>query len=258
MRIGHSLVAAIIGTVAAGSAQAADTPSSVTLGATPSYYQGTYGTSTTTKIWYLPFWAKLKVNEFSFKLTVPLISVQSAGALVSGGMVIGGGAAKNVTTNSGLGDIWAEGSYRFRGTGNAPDISPYLKVKFGTASYSKGLGTGENDYEPGVGFQWAVGTSIFPFADIGYRIVGSPPGLSLSNIATYDGGMTFKVDQRNFLTGMYAGHESTQAGFASAADLIVAWNYYTRPGSGFQVYVDKGLSNGSPDFGVGVGVQTRF
>ena len=258
MRPGHALLAVIASSVAAGPALADNPPSSVTLGVTPSYYQGTYGTNTTTKIFYVPFWAKLKVDEFSFKLTVPLISVQSAGALVSGGTVIGSGGAKNVTTNSGLGDVWAEGSYRFRGTGNAPDISPYLKIKFGTASYSKGLGTGQNDYEPGVGFEWAVGTSIFPFADVGYRIVGSPPGISLRNIATYDGGMTYKLDRSNFLTGMFAGHEATQAAFASTADLIVAWNYYTRPGSGFQVYVDKGLSNGSPDYGVGVGVQTRF
>ncbi len=258
MHLRYSMMAAVAGFVTAGSAWADNPPTSLTVGITPSYYEGNYGTSTTTKIYYLPVWAKFKAGNISLKLTVPFLSVQSAGALVSGGTVIGNGGSNTVTTNSGLGDIWAEGSYRFRGAGGVPDISPYLKVKFGTASYSRGLGTGQNDYEPGIGFEWAVGTTLFPFADIGYRFVGSPPGLTLLDVPTYDAGVTYKLDDRNFLTGMFAGHDATQAGFSRTADLLVAWNYYTRPGSGFQVYIDKGISNGSPDYGAGVGVQTRF
>jgi len=258
MHIKHRVVVAIAGAVITASAQADRPSTSLTLGVTPSYYEGDYGTTTTTKIFYLPVWAKLQAGDLSLKLTVPYLSVQSAGALVSGGTVIGNGGNKTVTSNSGLGDVWAEGRYRFRGAGGMPDISPYMKIKFGTASYSNGLGTGQNDFEPGVGFEWAVGNVMFPFADVGYRVVGSPPGLALRDVATYDGGMTYKLDDRNFLTGMFAGHEATQPGFAGTADLLVAWNYYTRPGSGFQVYVDKGLSNGSPNYGVGGGVQTRF
>ena len=258
MRSYTGVVTAVIAISAISSAWADERPSTVTLGVTPAYYEGDYGTATTTKIYYLPVWAKYRNGNLSLKVTVPYIAVESAGALVSGGTVIAGGTGSTVTRNSGLGDVWTEAKYRFRGTGAAPDISPYFKIKLGTASRTNGLGTGENDYEPGVALDWAVGRTLFPFLQFGYRVVGSPPGYNLRDIATYEGGLTYQVVEKNFLTAIFSGHQATQAGFANTADLLVAWNYYVRPGSGFQVYVDKGLSNGSPNYGVGVGVQTRF
>lgn len=231
--------------------------STVTVGATPAYFTGNYGTSTTTNIFYLPLLLKYQENAVTLKLTVPYISIQSHGAVVSGGTVVGNNGATTTTTNSGLGDIWLEGRYRFRNGGTTPDITPYAKIKLGTASRSQGLGTGKNDYEGGVGLEWALGNA-FPFADFGYRILGQPAGVTLNNIPTYDLGLTYKLDQKNYLTGMFSGHGSAQSGFADTADALIAWNYYTHPGSGLQVYVDKGLSNGSPDYGVGVGVIKRF
>jgi hypothetical protein len=239
-------------------AGAAEHPSTLTLGIQPSYFTGDYGTSTTTNITYVPIYAKYKTGNLSLKLTVPYISVESSGALVSEGTVIGTTAGGTVTRHSGLGDVWAESRYKFRGAGNLPDVSPYVKIKFGTASHAKGLGTGKNDYEGGLGFEWAVGRSLFPFLSLGYRILGSPSGRNLRNIVTYSGGTTYKVDEKNFLSGIYSGHQASQAGFANTADLLVAWNYERWPGSGFQFYLDKGLSNGSPKYGIGGGAYVRF
>ena len=254
LRVGAALLAVGI-TLPAWATEPAST---LTLGVQPSYFTGNYGTGTTTDITYVPVYAKYKTGNLSLKLTVPYISVKSSGALVSGGTVIGAGSNGNVTTNSGLGDVWTEGRYKIRGTGTAPDVSPYVKIKFGTASHNNGLGTGENDYEGGLGFEWAVGRTVFPFADIGYRFLGSPPGRSLRNIVTYDAGITYKADEKNFLSGIYSGHQASQAGFANTADLLVAWNHETRPGTGYQFYLDKGLSNGSPKYGIGVGAYVRY
>ncbi len=252
------------------------------VGVMPSYSEGDYGTSSTTKIEYVPTYFKYQADDLTLKLTVPYISVESAGALVSGGMVIGskptstfsststpapgGGmvpatsSSSKTTTESGLGDIWLEGRYRLHGTGYAPDFIPYMKVKFGTASLSKGLGTGANDYEGGLGLEWAIGTSTFPFLDAGYRVLGQPSGVNvtLHNIATYDAGVTVKVSDKNFLTGMYAGHQAAISGQADTADLIGSWNHMFNSRAGFQAFIDKGLSNGSPNYAVGVGVETRF
>lgn len=259
MRIEFRGAAALIMTAGiASTAWSAEPAPTLALGVQPSYFTGNYGTSTTTKIVYVPVYAKYKTGNVTLKLTVPYISVESSGALVSGGTVIGTGTGNTVTRKSGLGDIWAEGRYRIRGAGNAPDVSPYAKVKLGTASRANGLGTGENDYEGGLGFEWAIGQTVFPFLDIGYRFVGSPPGRNLNDIATYDAGVTYKADAKNFFSGIYSGHEATQSGFAGTSDLLVAWNYDTRPGTGFQLYVDKGLSNGSPKYGIGAGAYVRF
>ncbi len=241
-----------------GAGAVAQAAGSTTVGVTPAYYEGDYGTPSTTQIYYLPFYIKYRRDNLTLKATVPLLSVHSTGAILSGGTVVGSRGATTSTTESGLGDIWLEGRYRIRGIGTAPDILPYAKIKLGTASRSSGLGTGENDYEGGVGFEWSVGTTVFPFADVGYRIVGSAPGLVLQNMATYDGGASVEMNRQNFLTGMFASHQSEQPGFPGAADAIVAWNYYPQPGHGLQVYFDKGLSNGSPNWGVGVGLERPF
>ncbi len=42
----------------------------------------------------------------------------------------------------------------------------------------------QNDYEPGIGLEWTAGPNLVPFVDFGYRFVGSPAGLDLSNAAT--------------------------------------------------------------------------
>jgi hypothetical protein len=253
-------VAVLIAGGLTGAADADNTPSSVTLGVQPSYFEGDYGTGQDTEIIYVPVYAKYRSGNVSFKLTVPYLWVKSEGVIVSGGTVVGtrGGGTTTATKKSGLGDIWIESRYRFRGTGAGPDISPYVKVKFGTASYSDGLGTGKNDYEGGVGIEWIVGRNTFPFLDVGYRYVGSPPDRNLRNIAAYEGGSTFRVDEHDFLSAIFSGHESTEAGFANSAEILLAWNYETTPGNGTQLYVDKGLTDGSPRYGIGVSAYTRF
>lgn len=239
--------------------------SNVSLGVAPSYSEGKYGTKTDTTIVYLPAILKVKVDDLSFKLTVPYIYVEAApGTRVSGGMVIGppmgppppGPVAR--TTESGLGDIWAEARYRIHGSGAMPDFIPYVKIKFGAASNANGLGTGENDYEGGLGLEWSIGDRLFPFVDGGYRVVGSPAGIALNDIATYDGGLMLKAGKESYLTGMLMGHQSEVASQAAALDAVIAWNYRDENRFGFQVFVDKGLSNGSPDFAVGINIEKGF
>jgi hypothetical protein len=51
-------------------------------------------------------------------------------------------------------------------------------VKFPTASRGEGLGTGKFDFGLESDFFWAAG-KFTPFAMIGYRFLGSPPGTDL-------------------------------------------------------------------------------
>ena len=230
---------------------------STTVGLMPSYFEGSFGTTGSTRIWYLPAYVDYRGTEFGFKATIPYIQVENRGALVSGGTVVGTGSNAS-TTESGLGDIWLKGSYTFHGQHGQPDIIPYLKIKLGTASASQGLGTGQDDVEEGVEVDWTVGARVFPFIAVGYREVGSTATYPLQNIATYEGGASVTVVPAHFLTAIFAGHQSEQPGFAPAADAIIAWNFSPPKGMGYSFYVDKGLSSGSPDYGVGVGLQNRF
>jgi len=232
--------------------------STVTLGSMPSYFTGTFGTNTTTNITYIPNYIKYKFDDISIKVTVPFIIVQSNGVAVSGGTVIGTG--KGVSkTESGLGDVWLEGKYTLPHVlGSGFDFIPYSKIKFATASRSKGLGTGENDFELGMGVRTRFASRWFPFARVGYRFVGQPSGRVLNDILTYRAGVSYAPDRTNVFTILFSGRQPSQPGFASASEIIAAWNYKIKSELGLQAFADKGLSNGSPDYGFGGGLTYRF
>ncbi|PCI44112.1 MAG: hypothetical protein COB41_05300 [Proteobacteria bacterium] len=225
---------------------------------TPSFFTGAFGTNTTTNITYIPTYIKYKLNDVSLKLTLPYIIVQSNGAAVSGGAVIGAGKGAS-RTSSGLGDVWLEGKYTLHHVlGSSFNVIPYSKIKFATASKSKGLGTGESDIELGMGVRTRISSQWFPFVRVGYRFVGQPAGRVLNDILTYRSGVSYAWDRENVLTVMFSGREASQPGFSNAADMIVAWNYKLKTNMGLQLFGDKGLSNGSPDYGVGAGFSYRF
>ena len=235
----------------------------LTVGDLPSFYQGSFGTGSNLNIFYNATYFQYQTSKLRLKLTVPYLSVSGLpnGAVLSGGNVVSRRGTTAQTHNaSGIGDIWLAAHYTvLPAQGLVPAIVPFAKVKFGTASASQGLGTGKNDYELGLGLDESIGTRIFPFVHIAYRFVGNPPGDDLRNIWTYNLGSSFVVDSKNILTGMFSGAQSEQPGYSGPADLIVAWNYnLTSAGTGLQFFVDKGLSNGSPDYGVGVGGQVVF
>lgn len=248
--------------LAAGGVCSAQADPALTVGNSLSYFQGKFGTNDTIHYYYDATDIQYGDNDWRVKLTVPYISATGlpAGATLTGGSVVGGTGSTQTRSASGLGDVWLAGHYKvFQGSGLTPSVTPYIKVKFGTASVSNGLGTGKNDYEVGVGLQQIIGSSWFPFANLGYRVVGNPAGYNLRNIGIYQLGASYALSQKNIVTLMYSGSQAMVAGGSAPSDVILAWNYNLTPqGSGFQVYLDKGLSNGSANFGVGIGGQIVF
>ncbi len=231
------------------------------LGNEASFYQGKYGTAHTINIFYDATYLKLSRGRFRFKVTVPYEHVTGlpAGATVSGSGSVVNTGGKTTTSASGLGDIWLKGSYSLIPlTYKHPGFRIYSKIKIPTASHSAGLGTGKLDYEVGGSVTAVVMRNGYPFADLGYRVVGSPSNYALRNILTYDAGYSYLVNRKNVLTAMFSGNQSEQKGAAAPADLIFAWNYRVTRQSGIQLFVDKGLSNGSPDYGVGIGGHVSF
>ncbi len=236
----------------------------ITVGSVPAYFSGKYGTSQTIDIFYLPTSIQYQSGRLRARL---MFSYESVSGLPNGSTLTGGTLASRTSTSrtrteSGMGDTWMSLRYQLvKQRGEHLGFTPYFKIKFATASHSKGLGTGRNDYEAGVGLDGRLGAWAFPFAHIGYRVVGKPTKINLQNIAIYDAGISYVLPQvqSNIFTAMFSGSQSEQKGYQNPADLILAWNYnVTTQGSGFQVYVDKGLSDGSADYGIGIGGQIVF
>lgn len=242
--------------------QCAWASNSWTLGNMPAYYQGNFGTRHPIGIFYDPTYLQYQSPTVRLKLTIPYVAVSNLpqGAKLAGATLAVHTTSTTTINASGIGDIWLAAHYTLiPESGLRPALVPYTKIKLGTASASEGLGTGRNDYEFGLGLNTTIGANIFPFTHVGYRFVGSPPGQTLQNIITYDGGVSVAATRRNIFTIMYSSEQSEQAGYAGPADAIVAWNYnVTTAGSGFQVYVDRGLSKGSAKIGGGIGGQIVF
>lgn len=242
----------------APAAEAKKHPVSVSIASLPMYSSGTFGTTTRTRIIYIPNYIKYRTRDWSVKLVLPYIIVQSNGALISNGRIIGVGQGPT-RTRSGIGDVWLDSNYTLHQVlGSAVDLVPYANIKFGTASAAKGLGTGENDYEFGIGARTRLAKRWFPFGRVGYRFVGEPAGRTLNNILTYRFGASYVMNRWNVLTVLFSGRQASQPGFSNAAEVIGAWDYRLRPHLGLQVFGGIGLSNGSPDYDLGAGLKYRF
>jgi hypothetical protein len=130
----------------------ADSPSMdeyvVKLSVLPEYSEGKYGTGHTTQILEVPFRGEWSATDrLDLILTIPYVWMRGRGdTTIVGGRVVPvvGRRPGQVATEDGLGDILLELNYTLlEDKGLAPDLTPFVEIKFPTADASRGLGTGE-------------------------------------------------------------------------------------------------------------------
>ena len=239
----------------AGNAAGADGELSIGVGF--NYSEGDYGTSQTTEIVSIPVTARYEVDRWIFRLTVPWISV-SGEATVIPGVGRARAATTQTRTESGLGDIVASvtyGAYYDKASRFGVDLTG--KVKFGTADADKGLGTGENDLsilvEPFKSFdRWTV------FGSVGYHMLGGPSFFDTDDVFSASIGGSYKLNDRDTTGVSYDWRDKVTAGGSNVSELTAFWSRkFDRQWKG-QVYLLKGFSNGSPDWGVGASVAYAF
>ena len=185
---------------------------SISSGAT--YLVGDYGLSDDTSVLYFPLTGKYRKENWTFKLTVPyLVKKGPRNVLVGIGSAGTQSTVLKTTTESGLGDIVTSIRYNlfYHQTWNTL-IDLEGKVKFGTASGSKALGTGETDYALNVGI-YKVFDKITPYTRAGYQFYGDSPrsrlndgifgsaGISYKLTPTTTGGLDFSLREKAFSSG---------------------------------------------------------
>ncbi|HLA74483.1 MAG TPA: hypothetical protein VJM76_01040, partial [Gammaproteobacteria bacterium] len=184
----------LLGSLAAGAEQ-----NSFSLTSGFDYSTGKYGTDSATDILYIPLIAKYETPRLTYKLTVPYISIKSAGGVVGGDgspIVIGAGSGGARTTQSGLGDIVGAVSYTlFEQTDSSPLVDITGKIKFATADENKGLGTGENDYTVQADVYRTYG-AFTPFGTLGYKVLGDTPTTNFNNVLFGSLGGGYKINQQ--------------------------------------------------------------
>ncbi len=212
---------------------------------------GTYGSSDTTEIAYVPLIAKATYDDrWSLQLTVPYLRISGPAASIqgpSGPIQTTGGRA------DGLGDVLARGSYTLHPIESSyvPFIDLAWVFKFPTASRSAGLGTGELDFGPESELWWSVG-KLVPFGSIGYRFLGSPPATALHDVVLASGGALYQISRSVDVGLLLDYRQAPAASIGRRLELVPFTSWKIDRHWSVDLYASAGLASGSPDAGVGL------
>ena len=232
------------------SAWAAD----LSLGVGFNYSEGDYGTATTTSILSVPVTARYETARWIFKVTVPYVEVSGDTAVVPGiGRV---DRPRTDGTEAGLGDIVASATYGlYYDKASKLGVDVTGKVKFGTAD--EGLGTGEEDVsllvEPFKTFD-----RVTVFGSLGYHVLGASALVAVNDVWSASLGASYRVDDRDSVGVAYDWRERVSARSGAVSELTAFWARKLDRQWKAQVYVLKGFSTGSPDWGIGASVAYAF
>jgi hypothetical protein len=259
------------------------------------YSRGDYGSSSSTNVFYMPFSAKYDTGAFSYSLTVPWISVTGDGAVVPGGFggsggasstgsatcinkgrgsckngggtIVGGGAGGGAgggtttttrSTESGLGDIIAGASYNAYDGGDqgfVVDLSG--RIKFGTASESKGLGSGKNDYAIQANVDKNFGAP-YVSAGLGYKWLGEPSGVNYKDVVFGSLGGGYKFSKSTEMGVSYDWATASVSGATRPQEVSIYGSHYLSDNYKLSGVLYTGLSNASPDIGGGLTLNYYF
>lgn len=173
--------------------------------------------------------------------------------------VVPAGATATVpvrSTESGFGDVVAAGIYTaIDSKGLTLDVIG--KVKFATASNTKGLGTGKNDYAVQMEAEQAIGKG-FIFGGAGYKWLGDPDFINLRNVAYVSVGGGYKPTSDTTVGLSYDYSQSARSGGPAPQEVSLYAAHWVTKNIKLNSFVFKGLSDGSPDWGAGLNLGYRF
>jgi hypothetical protein len=247
------LAAALV--LAAAPAHAADGKLSLSTGI--DYTSGRYGEASDTDITYIPFTGKYETGRWIFGLTIPYIRVDGPGTVFRDI-----GAVRTATTTrrseSGMGDIVAAATYNvFWDAREQSALDVTAKLKLATADEGRNLGTGEEDLHVQADAYRALGRWT-PFATLGYKFLGDPPGIDLRDVFFASAGASYKLDDLSSVGAMWYGQQRTTARGSAQSEITGFYSRRLDTDWRGQAYGLLGLSDGSPDYGIGLTVSRIF
>ena len=225
------------------------------------YSTGKYGQSEATDITYIPFIAKYDTGNTTLKLTVPWVKITGPGDVVGGNTpIVIGSSNRPISTESGLGDIVFSATQTIAQFGESNPLLLELtgKVKFATASSSKGLGTGENDYIVTLDAYKSISTAVTIFGDVGYKILGDPSGINLNNVWYGSAGFAYKLSPATSAGMMVDIRQATMNTSQPLRELTVFLTHKFNANYKLQTYLTSGNTDASTDLAGGLMLGWMF
>jgi hypothetical protein len=281
---------ALVGTVA--SAQTASNEKSadageMEVGTSFDFTSGTYGGNAKVEELSVPLILFYKTGRMSYKLSVPYLIVRGpsdvvpidSGSIIcndrsgrGGGSNSGPGSSSDSlddcdddasteaerTTRSGLGDVQVEIAYdvpEFMQDG--PTLALIGKIKLGTASASKGLGTGKNSdsLQADVAKQFG---SFAALSGVGYRVYQRLVGTTLKNTPFVSLGGSWQINESTGIKLVYDRRWPVEAGALHAAELTATLSRALDKDWRMEAYLLNGLTDASADLAAGLVIARKF
>lgn len=235
-------------------------PATVKLGVGYDYSRGDYGLAQDTEVTFVPAHLSYDQGRWGFKASIPFINIKGPATVVAGGGTgTGAGAPTRPTTSSesGLGDVTLAATYHARPVPGELNIDLSGRVKFGTADEAKGLGTGETDFYTQIDLYQNFGV-ITPFANVGYRFLGSSQAYQLKDGFYATAGAAFRVSDKTVVGAAYDWRSRIIDGAEHGTDALAFVS--VTPDETWNVlgYVLVGFNDASPDLGVGTLLSYKF
>jgi len=229
----------------------------------PSYDEGDFGSRDKTRTFFFPVTLRYLGDRWDFGVTASFVRLDTPGnvVIVEGQPQATGGAATKREVNSGFGDLILRGRYYLIDdpgpTSWIPTLTPFVKLKLPTADDSKGLGTGEVD--GGFGLEWDKSFgAFFIFGDAGYTFIGNPPGQNFRDRPAASIGAGYRVTPTVTVSGLLDWRRALVKGNDDPVELVGLVTVKLTRTLSITPNVYAGLTNGSPDWGVGVEVSWKF
>lgn len=260
----------------------------VTAGISVKFASGTFGSSQTTHVVFVPAELRVDAGRFEIAGLFPFLSIGAGtvtaagpafipmlGSMTSapgagmtghgGGGMMGGGspgggtapAALSSTGASGSGDVVVSLGYRVIDSyWSRTQVVVNGRAKLPSASSSSGLGTGRAD--------WSVSGAIrkrfddgWIAAEAGYLAVGDPSGFDLRNAAQWSVGGGKRIAARVYLLATAAGSTVIVPGFTAPAEVSAGIGIRLTDRLTITAAPTLGLTQASPS-GLSIGLSTRL
>lgn len=246
--------------VAVGPAAAQREHFQVKLGAV--YEQGDFGTSDVTRTLSAPATARYLGERFDFAVTTFFLYVDSPQQVVfvDGSPNVGGQTGER-ETEAGLGDtILKLRIYALDDRGPeswVPGLTPFVKFKIPTGDDKRGLSTGKPDGGLGLEFDKQF-QSFFILGDVSYTFMGDPDDINLRDRPAASLGAGIPLGPKWSVVALLDWRRALVSGTDDPLELLGILTTRVTPTTTVAPYAFMGLTDGSPDWGLGFEVSYRF
>ncbi len=214
------------------------------------FFSGDYGTGETIDTWQIPLLLEWGPRpRLGLSIEIPFIHQSSSNSQT---VMIGRRATETTSSESGLGDTSVDANVTlFSESVRSPRLLALLYAKLPTADEQKGLGTGEFDWGSGVGIGKRFG-AWSTYAEGLYVLAGSSDLYPMDDYWSWLASISYRVSTTLRPGLSLSGGTAAFAGNDGPLEIKARLSGLGGERTSYSFYLSRGLSDGSPDWGVGL------